>query len=566
LPLARTRILYWILTPVLGVGVLIAVVAVRFSEPALAGLFISRAESSLQLASRMAFTACENSFNYLLDLRLEGDLELNDTLRRETLEEIRSIRDDFEGIELFVLDGAGQIVGASGALGSTPLSLATMGDLPTAEAGVRELWGETFRVHARYFPFWDWQVVSAVREDNVLAPLRSARRAVIAGLAGGILLLVGTLYGVFRHLVDRPLRRLAQATAGVVDGRYARVPKTREDEIGQVVGAFNAMVDALEAKEADVRNLVTELRTSEDRFRTLFESSPVGIGLLDAQGSMLESNGAMLGLMGRSTEETEHLPLAELFRHPAEGQALLARLGKGEVVRSQDVELLRSDGTPYSARITATQLQVGGQQATLVLAEDVTREKRLQESLERARKMEALGTLAGGVAHDLNNILSGVVGYPELMLIDLPSDSPLIKPVQAIKNSGERAVAIVQDLLTLARRGVATTTVVSLNRVVEEYLGSPEFEKLRHHHRNVRVQTRLADDLLNVRGAPVHLAKTVMNLVSNAAEAMPGGVPSPHPPRTATWTSRLASTTTCARATTRSSELRTPVKASLPRT
>jgi signal transduction histidine kinase len=147
----------------------------------------------------------------------------------------------------------------------------------------------------------------------------------------------------------------------------------------------------------------------------------------------------------------------------------------------------------------------------------------LRERLQRAEKMEALGTLAGGVAHDLNNILSGVVGYPDLLLQDLPADSHLRKPMLTIRQSGRKAAAIVQDLLTLARRGVADFQVLDLNRIVTEYLDSPEFEKLIQFHPAVTVETRLARDSMHVKGSSVHLFKTVMNLVSNAAEAMPDG-------------------------------------------
>ena len=107
--------------------------------------------------------------------------------------------------------------------------------------------------------------------------------------------------------------------------------------------------------------------------------------------------------------------------------------------------------------------------------------KELQAQLQRAQKMEAIGTLAGGVAHDLNNILSGIVSYPELLLMDLPPDSPLTKPILTIQKSGEKAAAIVQDLLTLARRGVAATEVVNLNSIIMEYLLSPEHAKLVFH-------------------------------------------------------------------------------------
>jgi CheY-like chemotaxis protein len=127
--------------------------------------------------------------------------------------------------------------------------------------------------------------------------------------------------------------------------------------------------------------------------------------------------------------------------------------------------------------------------------------------------------LAGGVAHDLNNVLSGLVSYPELILMDLPAESPLQKPIRTIQQSGERAANIVQDLLTLARRGVSVAEIVNLNQVVRAYLKSPEYDNLRLHHPDCRLELDLADDLLNISGSPVHLTKTVMNLVSNAVEA-----------------------------------------------
>jgi len=149
--------------------------------------------------------------------------------------------------------------------------------------------------------------------------------------------------------------------------------------------------------------------------------------------------------------------------------------------------------------------------------------KELQERVVRAEKMEALGILAAGVAHDLNNLLVSFVSYPELLLMQIPQDSPLRGPLSTIQKSGEKAAAIVQDLLTLSRRGVVVPEVVNLNQIISDFLKSPEHEKVRFHHPRVEIETNLEEDLVNVLGSPVHLSKTVMNLVSNAAEAMPNG-------------------------------------------
>ena len=145
---------------------------------------------------------------------------------------------------------------------------------------------------------------------------------------------------------------------------------------------------------------------------------------------------------------------------------------------------------------------------------------RLESELLRAEKMELLGRLAGGVAHDLNNVLSGVVSYPDLLLLTLPPESEMCVPLQNIRRAGKRAAAIVQDLLTLARRGITLRESVHLNEIILAHLQSPECITLRKNYPGVTVETRLAPDLRSISGSPVHLEKAVMNLLVNSFEAI----------------------------------------------
>lgn len=165
----------------------------------------------------------------------------------------------------------------------------------------------------------------------------------------------------------------------------------------------------------------------------------------------------------------------------------------------------------------------------LGIAEDITDRlmaekdrQKLEQQLYQAQKMEAIGLMAGGVAHDLNNILAAITGYPELLLRKLPAESEYRKPLQTILDSGKRAVAIVADLLTVAKGVASMREEVSLNRLVNEYLESAEFLNTKQYFPNGIIQAKLAADLQPVLASSVHIKKCLMNLVNNAVEAMHG--------------------------------------------
>lgn len=204
-------------------------------------------------------------------------------------------------------------------------------------------------------------------------------------------------------------------------------------------------------------------------------------------------------------------------RHFLQNRALTSEKIKVEAANRE----LEERVARRTAELTAMNADLVREMAERRQAEEERRQ--LEAELRKSQKMEAVGALAGGVAHDLNNILSGIVSYPELLLLELPEDSPLRRPIATMQEAGQRAADIVQDLLTLARRGVSVMEPVDLNRVVERYLESPEFLRLKSAHPGLRVERYLEPGLLGIEGSPVHLAKTLMNLVTNAAEAMEAG-------------------------------------------
>lgn len=270
------------------------------------------------------------------------------------------------------------------------------------------------------------------------------------------------------------------------------------------------------------------LRKSENRYKTLTQNLQVGIFRYSVEegNRFLEANPALLEMFGLvDRDEMKGLDIAGFFQDQSKKTKFDQKISRYGYVKNEKLALKKKDGTPIVCDISlrAIKNEDGNIMHYDGVIEDITDRIQLEKRLRQAQKMEAVGTLAGGVAHDLNNILSGIVSYPELMLIDLPEKSPLREPIKIIQNSGQRAAAIVQDLLTLARRGVLISEIVNLNDIASEYLLSPEFEKLKTFHPLAKIQTHFDTSLLNIMGSPVHLLKTIMNLVSNAAEAMPDG-------------------------------------------
>lgn len=351
----------------------------------------------------------------------------------------------------------------------------------------------TITKHAAYYPITlgntFWSIVVATPEDDVITTMTGFRNRLFSMVA--LLIFVGSVYYYF------------------------------------IFKAWAIIGEEKKRKKAE-----SALQQSEKKYRDLVELGGSIILRWNTAGNIIFMNSYGLDFFGYGIEELAGSNVVGTIVPETESdtQRDLACLMKDiqndpEKFRNIENENMKKDQTRVwiSWSNKAIFNEGGDLVEILSIGNDITEIKMLETRLQRAHKMEALGTLAGGVAHDLNNILGGIVSYPDLLLLDLPENSPLRKPILTIRESGEKAATIVQDLLTLARRGIAITEVANLNLIIADYLKSPEHDKLISHHLNARFKTHLDPHLLNMICSPVHLSKSIMNLVSNAVESMPDG-------------------------------------------
>lgn len=285
-------------------------------------------------------------------------------------------------------------------------------------------------------------------------------------------------------------------------------------------------------------NTFEKMQASEEKYRVLVESANSIILRIDTQGRITFANRYAREFYGYAEEEMlgknifGFLVPEKDFRGMDLSSQVKDFLRNPEIKGARETENILKSGervwVSWSNKVIND--PDGSLSEVLCVGNDITarkkaeqEKKQLETQLIRAQKMEAIGSLAGGVAHDLNNILSGITSYPELLLMEIPEGSPMRKAILTIKKSGDKAAAIVQDLLTLARRGVNISNVVDPNTIVKDYMESPEFRKLSEYHPHVEFVMNLDENLKCILGSEIHLGKTVMNLISNAAEAMSAG-------------------------------------------
>lgn len=283
-----------------------------------------------------------------------------------------------------------------------------------------------------------------------------------------------------------------------------------------IQGVMFDITELLRAKEA--------LQRSEAKFRTVFEGTAIGIALVDMEGRLMESNPALQRMLGYKVEELYRKVLNELV-HPEDDNIdsnLYHHLLAGKEDHYQvEKRFIRKDGEVVWGRVNVS-LSHGLREVppyTIHMVDDITEWKQLETQFLQSQKMETVGQLAGGIAHDLNNLFTILSGYSQLSLIELKENDPLRENLQEIKRTTDRAAELTQRLLAISRRQVMDMKVLGLNQLLkglEKMLGRIIGE-------DIELITHLAGDLGKVKTDPGQIEQAILNLVVNARDAMPKG-------------------------------------------
>jgi two-component system, cell cycle sensor histidine kinase and response regulator CckA len=284
-----------------------------------------------------------------------------------------------------------------------------------------------------------------------------------------------------------------------------------------VIFAISVVVmEITERKRTEEALLLSEART-----RQLVENTTYGIFGISHDGSFLDPNPALLRMLGCTSPEDLQPPalVRDVFRYPAQYAECIAACRREGQVHSMETEWRRRDGGMVVVRLHLRGLSAADSTASVeVIAEDVTEVRAMERQLHQSQKFEAIGQLAGGVAHDFNNVVGAILGWAELGFDQSRSNPQIAERFARIREQAERAAALTRELLAFARRQVLQPRSVDLNAITSDLVSF--LDKVIRKDIELKVVNNPLD---LIKADPTQIEQVLMNLCLNARDAMPQG-------------------------------------------
>ena len=410
--------------------------------------------------------------------------------------------------------------------------------LMTSSREMQDLYEDLRRSEANFKVLIEGMVDAVFVHQNGVICYANPAMAALLGFDGPHELLGKVPASTFIHpedqyaTLDFGRRRDSGEPLRVLRIRWVR----RDGEVVFIEGTSTAIThNNRPAVAVVVRNITTQLREqeerrrverslqlSEERYRLLFDGSPISILLFDPRTlRILDANGAAVSLYGYTRDELQGMQLTELKTHDDEGlRRRMAEINAGGARLWRGIRKhRRKDGTVIDVEVVSHTVIVDGSPAVMAMGSDVTERRQLEQQLRQAQKMEAIGSLAGGVAHDFNNILAVIVANADLLRTELGEGHPQSSDVDEIESAAQRGAALTRQMLTFSRQQPVAPRALSLNAHVSD-LGKMLARILGE---DVRIRTNLDPRLGAIEADPGQVDQVLLNLVINSRDAMPRG-------------------------------------------
>ncbi|MBI5585371.1 MAG: response regulator [Deltaproteobacteria bacterium] len=385
--------------------------------------------------------------------------------------------------------------------------------------------GSNYHVHFQPLTVTKWRLALFYNEEDIFQVGRLIRNISLGLLLLALVVVFFITYGMNRILLA-PIRDLIGVHRQLGDGNLqARATPRSRDEIGELSRSFNYMTDLL------TRELLNR-KQAEEQYRSIFENTIEGIFQSTTKGNFLKVNPALVRMYGFDTPQELMTAITnikeQLYVNPEDRGRLGKLLEEQGAVSNFETQLFRRDKSVIWISMNARVVRDAAGQSLYYegTVEDITERKKAEEEkiklesqLRQGQKMEAIGTLAGGIAHDFNNLLTSIIGFGNLLQMDMDPDDPRKIYLDQILAASEKAAGLTQSLLAFSRKQVMELKPRPMNTILKG------MEKLlrRLLTEDIEFSVVPADPDIIILADVTQIDQVLMNLASNARDAMPQG-------------------------------------------